>query len=90
MGKKGLDLNAEKLKIIRCKMGGGRKKEACWRWKGKVIEEVKEYKYLGYVIQRNEKQGERQGKEGSSGVRADLGNRKKKIPKGLEQKSMVI
>lgn len=49
LGKKGLDLNAEKLKIIRCRMGGGRKKEVCWRWKGKVIEEMKEYKYLGYV-----------------------------------------
>lgn len=55
LGKKGFDLNAEKLKIMRCRMGGERKKEACWRWKGKVIEEVKEYKYLGYVIQRNGK-----------------------------------
>lgn len=24
-----------------------------WKWKGKTIEEVKEFKYLGYVLQRN-------------------------------------
>lgn len=22
-----------------------------WKWKGKTIEEVKEFKYLGYVLQ---------------------------------------
>lgn len=24
-----------------------------WKWKGKTIEEVKEFKYLGFVLQRN-------------------------------------
>lgn len=30
--------------------------EASWIWKGKAIEEVKEYKYLGYIIRRNGEQ----------------------------------
>lgn len=38
---------------MRCREGGGRWKKASWIWKGKVIEEVKEYRYLGYVIRRN-------------------------------------
>lgn len=47
---KGLELNTEKSKVMRCREGGGRWKKASWFWKGKVIEEVKEYKYLGYII----------------------------------------
>ncbi|KAL6430596.1 hypothetical protein ACFW04_006887 [Cataglyphis niger] len=39
--KKGLELNVGKSKIL------------SWRWKGKVIEEVKEFSYLGYMMQRN-------------------------------------
>lgn len=50
-GKK-LKLNINKTKILRFRKGGrmGRMK---WRWKGKVIEEIKKYRYLGYMIQRN-------------------------------------
>lgn len=32
---------------------GSREKKVKWKWKGKVIEEVKRYTYLGYTIQRN-------------------------------------
>ena len=53
---KGLELNESKSKVMRCRKGGGRLKKASWFWKGKKIEEVKEYKYLGYIIQRNGKQ----------------------------------
>jgi len=38
---------------LRFRKGGGRWKEYKWIWKGKVIGEVKEFKYLGYVFQRN-------------------------------------
>lgn len=38
--------------------GGGRRKKVRWRWKGREIKEVKRYKYLGYVFQRNGKQEE--------------------------------
>lgn len=31
----------------------GRKKKVSWRWKEKVTEEVKEFKYPGHVFQRN-------------------------------------
>jgi len=50
---KGLILNAGKSKIMRFRRGGGRMSKVNWWWKGKKIEEVKEYKYLGYVLQRN-------------------------------------
>lgn len=39
--------------VIRFRKGGGRSKKADWRWKWKKIEEVKEFRYLGYTIQRN-------------------------------------
>lgn len=40
----------EKSKIIRFKKGGGRKKRVKWRWKGKVIQEVWKFTYLGYTM----------------------------------------
>jgi len=33
--------------------GGGRRRRTKWRWKGKRIEEVTEFKYLGYIIKKN-------------------------------------
>ncbi|KAL6418256.1 hypothetical protein ACFW04_012239 [Cataglyphis niger] len=51
--KMGLQLNVGKSKILRFRKGGGRERKVSWRWKGKVIEEVKEFFYLGYVMQRN-------------------------------------
>ena len=33
--------------------GGGRRKEVEWKWEGKRLEEVREYKYLGYELRRN-------------------------------------
>lgn len=48
---KGLELNTEKSKV-RFRKERGREKVK-WRWKKKVIEEVKRYTYLGYTMQRN-------------------------------------
>ncbi|XP_032685325.1 uncharacterized protein LOC116850785 [Odontomachus brunneus] len=53
---KGLELNVNKTRIMRFRKGGGRKRKMNWRWKEKVIEEVKEFSYLGYVVQSNEGQ----------------------------------
>lgn len=50
---KRMELNAEKTKIIRFKKGGGRESRVEWRWKVKRIEEVKEFNYLEYVLQKN-------------------------------------
>ncbi|XP_071577594.1 uncharacterized protein [Temnothorax nylanderi] len=50
---KGLTLSIEKTKIMRFRKGGGRKKKYDWRWKGKKLEEVKEFKYLGYTLKEN-------------------------------------
>lgn len=62
LDRKRLELNAEKTKIMRFKRGGGRMKKKEWRWKEKRMEEVKEFSYLGYKLQRNGGQ-ERQIKE---------------------------
>ena len=50
---KRLELNAEKTKVMRFRKGGGRMKKVVWYWRGKKMEEVKEFRYLGYVLQRN-------------------------------------
>jgi len=49
-------MNVGKTKIMRCRRGSGREAKRTWRWKGKIIEEVKEFKYLGYVLQKNRRQ----------------------------------
>src|SRR5436190_16029940 len=38
---------------MRFRKGGGREKEVQWSWKGKRVEEVKQFTYLGYVVQKN-------------------------------------
>ena len=38
--------------MMRCRKGGGWKK-VVWRWKGKEVEEVKEFTYLGYTLMSN-------------------------------------
>jgi len=50
---KGLEVNVDKTKVMRCRRGGGRQRKIVWKWKGKEIEEVKKYKYLGYVMMAN-------------------------------------
>lgn len=51
--RKKLELNPNKTKIMRFRKGGGMIKKKNWRWKGKIIEEVKQFQYLGYVLQKN-------------------------------------
>jgi len=41
LDRKGLELNAEKSKVLRFREGGGRLGKVSWRWKGKKLEEVK-------------------------------------------------
>lgn len=53
LDKKKLEINMGKTKVMKFNKGGGRMKEIKWRWKGKRIEEVKEFIYLGYKLQRN-------------------------------------
>lgn len=51
--RKDLQLNVEKSKIL-CFRKGSRRKKIEWKWEVELIEEVKEFKYLGYVLQKNE------------------------------------
>ena len=50
---KKLRLNIDKTKIMRFREKGGRKRECIGRWKRVKIEEVKGFKYIGYIIQAN-------------------------------------
>jgi len=45
--------NVGKTKMIKFRKGGRRLARSTWRWKGKVIEKIKEFRYLGCVLQRN-------------------------------------
>jgi len=55
---KHLQLNAEKSKMLCFRKEGGRRRRAKWRWKGNRIEEVTEFKYLGYVIKKRGDDGQ--------------------------------
>jgi hypothetical protein len=50
MRRKKLTVNVEKSKMMVFRKGGGRRKINEWRWEKDKIEEVKEFKYLGYVL----------------------------------------
>lgn len=50
---KKLELNTEKAKILKFRKEGETRDRRIWRWKEKLIEEVKEFKYLGYVLNQN-------------------------------------
>jgi len=51
--RKRLVLNVDKKKVMRFRKEKGRMEKREWWWKGKRIEEVKEFRYLGYVFQKN-------------------------------------
>lgn len=51
--RKGLELNVSKTKVMKLRRGKGRMDKRVWKWKGKIIEEVREFKYIEYVLQRN-------------------------------------
>jgi len=53
VNRKSLEVNVSKIKIVRFRRGGGRFGRRDWKWKGKKLEEVKEFRYLGYILQRN-------------------------------------
>ncbi|XP_043276027.1 uncharacterized protein [Venturia canescens] len=55
---KGLEVNTGKTKVMRCRVGGGRKRKVVWQWGGVRIEEVNRYAYLGYVVRANGSQEE--------------------------------
>jgi len=56
LDERGLELNAEKTKIMRCRKGGGRWKKVNWKWKSRDLEEVREFSYLGYKVKFNGRQ----------------------------------
>lgn len=53
--KRDLVLNPQKTKVMVFKKGRRKKEEdtETWDWKGEKIEAVRDFKYLGYVFQRN-------------------------------------
>jgi len=51
--RKKLVISSEKSKVMVFKNKGGREKERYWWWGKERLEEVKTYKYLGYVMSRS-------------------------------------
>jgi len=51
--RKKLVISSEKSKVMVFKNKGGREKERYWWWGKERLEEVKTYKYLGYVMNRS-------------------------------------
>lgn len=45
--------NSEKTKVIKCRRGEGKWKKVIWKWKGREIEKVRKFKYLGYTLMTN-------------------------------------
>jgi len=60
---KSLELNIQKSKILCFRKGGGRNRRIKWMWKGKEIEEVLKFKYLSYVLKKNEEEDDGQIRE---------------------------
>jgi len=60
---------------------GEKRRRIKWMWKGKRIEEVTEFKYLGYVIKngRDDEQIRELKKKGNIVMRRGLGSRRKII-----------
>jgi len=46
-----LELNVEKLKILVFNRKSNEKKES-WKWKGRKVEEIQTFKYLGFMFNR--------------------------------------
>lgn len=57
VNRKGLEVNADKTKIMRCRVGGRRRK-IWWNLQSKEIKKVDRYNYLGYVVEANEYENE--------------------------------
>lgn len=51
--RKKLTLNAEKSKVMIFKKRRGKKKREEWRWNEERLEEIKEFKYLGFYFQKS-------------------------------------
>lgn len=53
--KKGLTLSPDKSKMLVFERGRGQRRKRMWKWGDEKIEEVKEMKYLGYIMQKDER-----------------------------------
>jgi len=51
--KKGLILSPEKSKVMVFERGRGKPRKREWKWGEEEVEEVKEIRYLGYIMQKN-------------------------------------
>lgn len=58
MGRKELELNVAKSKVMRFRKGGGREKKISWRWKGKAVKEVNFFTYTIWGIQCKKNEGQ--------------------------------
>ncbi|XP_071579341.1 uncharacterized protein [Temnothorax nylanderi] len=93
LSRKRLELNVGKTKIMRFRKGGGRDSKRRWRWEGKELGEVKEFRYLGYMFQRNggqEAQGRERIKKAAAVMGKIWGDREEEIWERLGKKIVAI
>lgn len=75
MERKGLMLSTEKSKVVVFESKKGRRKKREWKWGEEEIEEVKEIKYLGYILQKSggiEKTYSKEDEESNDSYEEDL------------------
>jgi len=83
---KELSLNVEKSKVLVFSRKDRKKKGRTWKWKKEKLEEVEEFKYLGYTFKRNnsdEAHIKKVNKKAAGVMAQILGNRGKKIRRRL-------
>lgn len=66
---KGLEVNVEKTKVVRCRKEGGRWRKGGLEVEGmRVIEEVRKFKYLRYILMANGRQRKQVKKKDEKGT----------------------
>lgn len=53
---KGLEVNVDKTKIMRCRKKRRKWRKINWKWKDKTIGEVRSFRYLGHFLTANGRQ----------------------------------
>lgn len=63
-----LILSPEKTKVMVFEKRRGRVKKRIWKWREEKLEEVKEIRYLGYILQKNNGAEKHHGKKKKEAV----------------------
>jgi len=86
--KKGLILSPEKSKVVVFERGRGKSRKREWKWGEEKVEEVKEIRYLGYIMQKNggAEKHKRETKKSCDCDETNVKHRRKTIQRGFREK----